>query len=123
MLGHSAQCQDFSGGIANKTRVRSICGWSYVGFFDINTSVEDLLARIESEIDVTESVDKHRRKKVMAKWKKLMYESGMDESKLLPPLPSQLVTDIDLIEFYEAMKFYVMPKTAGTTKCWSKTEG
>ncbi|KAK8507175.1 hypothetical protein V6N12_008521 [Hibiscus sabdariffa] len=109
------------------------------GFFDNNTSAEDrreylesllreskkeeaapvldddalndLLARSESEIDVFESVDKQRREEEMAQWKKLVYGSGMDSSKPLPPLPPPLVTDHDLKEFYEAMKLYDVPKT------------
>ncbi|GMI72102.1 hypothetical protein HRI_000879500 [Hibiscus trionum] len=110
------------------------------GFFDNNTSAEDrreylesllreskkeeaapvldddalndLLARSESEIDVFESIDKQRREEEMAKWKKLVYGSGMDSSKPLPPLPPPLVTDHDLKEFYETMKLYDAPKTA-----------
>ncbi|KAK8709789.1 hypothetical protein V6N13_060791 [Hibiscus sabdariffa] len=109
------------------------------GFFDNNTSAEDrreylesllreskkeeaapvldddalndLLARSESEIDVFESIDKQRREEEMEKWKKLVYGSGMDSSKPLPPLPPRLVTDHDLKEFYEAMKLYDVPKT------------
>ncbi|KAK8511250.1 hypothetical protein V6N12_033528 [Hibiscus sabdariffa] len=109
------------------------------GFFDNNTSAEDrreylesllreskkeeaapvldddalndLLARSESEIDVFESIDKQRREEEMAQWKKLVYGSGMDSSKPLPPLPPPLVTDHDLKEFYEAMKLYDVPKT------------
>ncbi|OMO77362.1 hypothetical protein COLO4_25220 [Corchorus olitorius] len=108
------------------------------GFFDNNTSAEDrreylesllreckkeeaapvldddalndLLARSESEIDVFESIDKQRREEELAKWKNVVSESGMDGSKPIPPLPSRLVTDDDLKEFYEAMKLYDAPK-------------
>ncbi|XVE65684.1 hypothetical protein DITRI_Ditri08aG0019500 [Diplodiscus trichospermus] len=108
------------------------------GFFDNNTSAEDrreylesllreckkeeatpvldddalndLLARSESEIDVFESVDKQRWEEEMANWKRLIFGSGMDGSKPLPPLPSRLVMDDDLKEFYEAMKLYDAPK-------------
>ncbi|XVE82038.1 hypothetical protein DITRI_Ditri15bG0114600 [Diplodiscus trichospermus] len=109
------------------------------GFFDNNTSAEDrreyleallreckkeeaapvldddalndVLARSEPEIDIFESVDKQRREEELAKWKKLVLGSGRDDSKPLPPLPSRLVTDDDLKEFYEAMKLYDVPKT------------
>ncbi|GMI95860.1 hypothetical protein HRI_003255300 [Hibiscus trionum] len=121
------------------------------GFFDNNTSAEDrreylesllreskkeedapvldddalndLLARSESEIDVFESVDKQRREEETAKWKKLVYGSGMDSSKPLPPLPPRLVTDHDLKEFYEKMKLYDVPKTGLQTNTGLKRKG
>ncbi|XP_022760477.1 chromatin structure-remodeling complex protein SYD-like isoform X2 [Durio zibethinus] len=121
------------------------------GFFDNNTSAEDrreylesllreckkeeaapvldddalndLLARSESEIDVFESVDKQRREEEMAKWKKLVLGSGMDGSKPLPPLPSRLVTDDDLKEFYEAMNLYDVPKTGAQPNVGVKRKG
>ncbi|XP_062108563.1 chromatin structure-remodeling complex protein SYD [Humulus lupulus] len=108
------------------------------GFFDNNTSAEDrreylesllreckkeeaapvldddalndILARSESEIDVFESVDKQRRDSEMATWRKLMNQQGTDNSETLAPLPSRLVTEDDLKEFYEAMKIYEVPK-------------
>ncbi|XP_007035456.2 PREDICTED: chromatin structure-remodeling complex protein SYD isoform X1 [Theobroma cacao] len=121
------------------------------GFFDNNTSAEDrreylesllreckkeeaapvldddalndVLARSESEIDVFESVDKQRREEEMAKWKKLVLGSGMDGSKTLLPLPSRLVTDDDLQEFYEAMKLYDVPKTGVQPNVGVKRKG
>ncbi|KAE8660118.1 P-loop containing nucleoside triphosphate hydrolases superfamily protein isoform 3 [Hibiscus syriacus] len=74
-------------------------------------SLNDLLARSESEIDVFESIDKLRQEEETARWKKLVFGSGMVGSKPLPPLPSRLVTDDDLKAFYEAMKLYDVPKT------------
>ncbi|XP_015874475.3 chromatin structure-remodeling complex protein SYD isoform X3 [Ziziphus jujuba] len=108
------------------------------GFFDNNTSAEDrreyleallreckkeeaapvldddalndLLARSEPEIDIFESVDKQRQEAEMATWRKLVIERGLDSSEPLPPLPSRLVTEEDLKEFYEVMKIYEVPK-------------
>ncbi|MED6121682.1 hypothetical protein PIB30_032451 [Stylosanthes scabra] len=107
------------------------------GFFDNNTSAEDrreylesllreckkeeaapvldddalndLLARSEAEIDVFEAVDQKRREEEMATWKKLVFGSTIDGSEP-PPLPSRLVTDEDLKQFYEAMKISDVPK-------------
>ncbi|GMI69810.1 hypothetical protein HRI_000650300 [Hibiscus trionum] len=121
------------------------------GFFDNNTSAEDrreylesllreckkeeaapvldddalndLLARSESEIDVFESIDKQRREEETAKWKKLVFGSGMDGSKPLPPLPSRLVTDDDLKAFYKAMKLYDVPKTGVQPNVGVKRKG
>ncbi|KAL4387085.1 hypothetical protein GQ457_09G023060 [Hibiscus cannabinus] len=121
------------------------------GFFDNNTSAEDrreylesllreckkeeaapvlhddalndLLARSESEIDVFESIDKQRREEETAKWKKLVFGSGTDGSKPLPPLPSRLVTDDDLKAFYKAMKLYDVPKTAVQPNVGVKRKG
>ncbi|KAM6545251.1 hypothetical protein CsatB_025987 [Cannabis sativa] len=111
------------------------------GFFDNNTSAEDrreylesllreckkeeaapvldddalndILARSESEIDVFESVDKQRRDAEAATWRKLINQQLTDNSETLPPLPSRLVTEDDLQEFYEAMKIYEVPKADG----------
>ncbi|GKU85565.1 hypothetical protein SLEP1_g222 [Rubroshorea leprosula] len=122
------------------------------GFFDNNTSAEDrreylesllreskkeeaapvldddglnyLLARSESEIDVFESVDKQRREEEMATWKKLVSGQGIDGSRPLPAmLPSRLVTDDDLKEFYEKMKLYEVPKTAVASNVGVKRKG
>ncbi|TYI61650.1 hypothetical protein E1A91_D10G188300v1 [Gossypium mustelinum] len=121
------------------------------GFFDNNTSAEDrreylesllreckkeeaapalhddalndLLARSESEIDVFESVDKQRQEEETAKWKKLVFGSGMDGSKPLPPLPSRLVTDDDLKDFYEAMKLYDIQKSGAQPNVGVKRKG
>ncbi|XVF38622.1 hypothetical protein REPUB_Repub20aG0118300 [Reevesia pubescens] len=121
------------------------------GFFDNNTSAEDrreylesllreckkeeaapvldddalndLLARSESEIDVFESIDKQRREEETAKWKKLVFGSGLDGSKPQPPLPPRLVTDDDLKEFYEAMKLYDVPKTGEQPNIGVKRKG
>ncbi|XP_022973744.1 chromatin structure-remodeling complex protein SYD-like isoform X2 [Cucurbita maxima] len=65
-------------------------------------SLNDLLARSEPEIDVFETVDKERREHEMATWKKLVVGHGISEP--IPPMPSRLVTDDDLKEFYEVMK-------------------
>ncbi|XP_023521814.1 chromatin structure-remodeling complex protein SYD-like, partial [Cucurbita pepo subsp. pepo] len=65
-------------------------------------SLNDLLARSEPEIDVFETVDKERREHEMATWKKLVVGHGISEP--IPPMPSRLVTDNDLKEFYEVMK-------------------
>ncbi|XP_040374993.1 chromatin structure-remodeling complex protein SYD isoform X7 [Rosa chinensis] len=121
------------------------------GFFDNNTSAEDrreylesllrenkkeeaapvldddalndLLARSESEIDVFESVDKRRREEEMASWRKLACVQGKDGFESLPPLPSRLVTEDDLKEFYEAMKIYEVPKTGVVSNVGIKRKG
>ncbi|MED6119742.1 hypothetical protein PIB30_014606 [Stylosanthes scabra] len=108
------------------------------GFFDNNTSAEDrreylesllreckkeeaapvldddalndILARSETELDVFEAVDKKRKEDELAAWKKLVVGQATDGSDLIPPLPSRLVTDEDLKQFYEAMKIYDVPK-------------
>ncbi|XP_027331720.1 chromatin structure-remodeling complex protein SYD [Abrus precatorius] len=108
------------------------------GFFDNNTSAEDrreylesllreckkeevapvldddalndLLARSETELDVFEAVDKKRKEDELAIWKKLVLGQATDGSDLLPPLPSRLVSDEDLKQFYEAMKISDVPK-------------
>ncbi|XP_052116774.1 chromatin structure-remodeling complex protein SYD isoform X28 [Arachis duranensis] len=108
------------------------------GFFDNNTSAEDrreylesllreckkeeaapvldddalndLLARSEAEIDVFEAVDQKRREDEMATWKKLVSGPATDGSEPIPTLPSRLVTDEDLKQFYEAMKIFDVSK-------------
>lgn len=48
-----------------------------------------------------------------ATWKKLVLGQATDGNDVippLPPLPSRLVTDEDLKQFYEAMKIYDVPK-------------
>lgn len=45
-----------------------------------------------------------------ATWRKLVVEGGLDSSEPFPPLPSRLVTEDDLKEFYEVMKIYEVPK-------------
>ncbi|KAL3529839.1 hypothetical protein ACH5RR_009161, partial [Cinchona calisaya] len=108
------------------------------GFFDNNTSAEDrreylesllreckkeeaapvldddalndLIARSESEIDIFESVDKKRREEEMGTWRKLVTENGTGDSGSLPPLPSRLLMDDDLKQFYEAMKISEAPQ-------------
>ncbi|MED6205469.1 hypothetical protein PIB30_018071 [Stylosanthes scabra] len=108
------------------------------GFFDNNTSAEDrreylesllreckkeedapvldddalndILARSETELDVFEAVDKKRKEDELAAWKKLVVGQATDGSDLIPPLPSRLVTDEDLKQFYEAMKISDVPK-------------
>ena len=47
---------------------------------------------------------------MQATWRKLVYGQGADYSETLPSLPSRLVTEDDLKEFYEAMKIYEVPK-------------
>lgn len=60
---------------------------------------------------------------MQAKWKKLVFGSGMDGSKPLPPLPSRLVTDDDLKDFYEAMKLYDVQKTGAQPNVGVKRKG
>ncbi|KAE8736015.1 P-loop containing nucleoside triphosphate hydrolases superfamily protein isoform 3 [Hibiscus syriacus] len=86
-------------------------------------SLNDLLARSENEIDVFESVDKQRQEEETARWKKLVFGSGMASSKPLPPLPSRLVADDDLKAFYEAMKLYDTPKTVVQPNVGVKRKG
>nr|XP_025611537.1 chromatin structure-remodeling complex protein SYD isoform X5 [Arachis hypogaea] len=102
------------------------------GFFDNNTSAEDrreylesllreckkeeaapvldddalndILVRSEAELDVFEAVDKKRKDDELAAWKKLVVGQATGGSDLIPPLPSRLVTDEDLKQFFEAMK-------------------
>ncbi|XP_019437490.1 PREDICTED: chromatin structure-remodeling complex protein SYD-like isoform X2 [Lupinus angustifolius] len=109
------------------------------GFFDNNTSAEDrreylesllreckkeeaapvldddalndILARSETEIDVFEAVDKKRKEDELATWKKLMPGQAIDGSEFTIPLPSRLVTDEDLRQFYEVMKISDVPKS------------
>ncbi|KAE9602017.1 putative DNA helicase chromatin remodeling SNF2 family [Lupinus albus] len=109
------------------------------GFFDNNTSAEDrreylesllreckkeeaapvldddalndILARSETEIDVFEAVDKKRKEDELATWKKLMLGQAIDGSEFTTPLPSRLVTDEDLRQFYEVMKISNVPKS------------
>ncbi|XP_020704454.1 uncharacterized protein LOC110115531 isoform X2 [Dendrobium catenatum] len=68
-------------------------------------SLNDLLARSESEIDVFESIDKKRREEEMAAWINLVQGNKIDASKPLS-MPSRLVTEDDLKPFYEAMRIY-----------------
>ncbi|KAL1148324.1 hypothetical protein V6Z11_A10G118400 [Gossypium hirsutum] len=86
-------------------------------------ALNDMLARSESEIDVFESVDKQRQEEETAKWKKLVFGLGMDGSKPLPPLPSRLVTDDDLKDFYEAMKLYDIQKSGAQPNVGVKRKG
>ncbi|WOK94287.1 hypothetical protein Cni_G02989 [Canna indica] len=102
------------------------------GFFDNNTSPEDrreylesllreskkeeaapvldddslnyLLARSESEIDIFESIDKQRRDEEMAAWQRL-FQGTVDGLDSLV-MPSRLVTDEDLKSFYNAMRLH-----------------
>ncbi|XP_021774078.1 chromatin structure-remodeling complex protein SYD-like isoform X3 [Chenopodium quinoa] len=71
-------------------------------------SLNDILARSESEIDVFESVDQKRREEEMITWRRLLLEMKGDCSEV-PTLPSRLVTDDDLKAFYEAMKIHDIP--------------
>ena len=48
---------------------------------------------------------------IQVTWRKLAYGQEPGSSETLPPLPSRLVTEDDLKEFYEAMKIYDVPKT------------
>ncbi|KAJ1414267.1 SNF2-related, N-terminal domain [Sesbania bispinosa] len=70
-------------------------------------ALNDLLARSETELDVFEAIDKKRREDEMATWNKLV---ALDGSEQIPPLPSRLVTDEDLKQFYEVMKISDVPK-------------
>ncbi|KAJ7955032.1 chromatin structure-remodeling complex protein SYD-like [Quillaja saponaria] len=85
-------------------------------------SLNDLLARSESEIDVFEAVDKKRREDEMAIWK-LVYGQGTVASEPIPPLPSRLVTDDDLKKFYEAMKIFEVPRVGVVTNVGVKRKG
>ena len=60
---------------------------------------------------------------MQATWRKLLCEQGSDNSETLPPLPSRLVTDDDLKEFYEAMKIYETPKAAVVSNVGVKRKG
>nr|XP_011462683.1 PREDICTED: chromatin structure-remodeling complex protein SYD isoform X2 [Fragaria vesca subsp. vesca] len=86
-------------------------------------ALNDLLARSESEIDVFESVDKRRREEEMASWRKLACIKGKDGFESLPPMPSRLVTEDDLKEFYEAMKIYEVPKAGVVSNVGIKRKG
>ncbi|KAJ1395171.1 SNF2-related, N-terminal domain [Sesbania bispinosa] len=69
-------------------------------------ALNDVIARSEAELDVFEAIDKKRKEDELAAWKKLLVGQGTDGSDLIPPLPSRLVTDEDLKQFYEAMKIF-----------------
>ncbi|XP_038721523.1 uncharacterized protein LOC120013703 isoform X1 [Tripterygium wilfordii] len=86
-------------------------------------SLNDVLARNESEIDVFESVDKRRREEEMAAWKKLVLGERIDGSEPLPPLPSRLVTTDDLKEFYEVFKLFDAPKAVVASDPGAKRKG
>eukprot|EP00268_Persea_americana_P041389 TRINITY_DN411_c0_g1_i8.p1 TRINITY_DN411_c0_g1~~TRINITY_DN411_c0_g1_i8.p1 ORF type:complete len:3251 (-),score=826.21 TRINITY_DN411_c0_g1_i8:3204-12956(-) len=101
------------------------------GFFDNNTSAEDrreylesllreckkeetasvlgddalndLIARSGSEIDIFESIDKHRHEKEMALWQNIQGQS-QDASEPVPPMPPRLVTDEDLKAVYSVIQ-------------------
>jgi hypothetical protein len=60
---------------------------------------------------------------LQASWKKLACVQGKDGSESLPPLPSRLVTEDDLKEFYEAMKIYEVPKTGVISNVGIKRKG
>ncbi|KAL1334751.1 hypothetical protein AAHE18_11G199900 [Arachis hypogaea] len=67
-------------------------------------ALNDILARSEAELDVFEAVDKKRKDDELAAWKKLVVGQATGGSDLIPPLPSRLVTDEDLKQFFEVMK-------------------
>ncbi|XP_058199382.1 chromatin structure-remodeling complex protein SYD-like [Rhododendron vialii] len=69
-------------------------------------SLNDLIARSESEIDIFEAMDRQRLEEEMAMWKKLLLGQGKNGSEPIPPLPSRLLTDEELKLFYEAIKTY-----------------
>ncbi|KAH6812953.1 P-loop containing nucleoside triphosphate hydrolases superfamily protein [Perilla frutescens var. frutescens] len=75
-------------------------------------SLNDIIARSESEIDVFKSVDKQRCTDEMAAWQNLCGAKGTDKSKHIPPLPSRLLTDDDLKSFYEVMKISEAPSSS-----------
>ncbi|XXG81817.1 hypothetical protein AAC387_Pa09g2379 [Persea americana] len=66
-------------------------------------SLNDLIARSESEIDIFESVDKARREEEMSAWKRLQGISK-DGSESSIPFPSRLVTDEDLKAVYSVIQ-------------------
>ncbi|KAI8526239.1 hypothetical protein RHMOL_Rhmol13G0293200 [Rhododendron molle] len=69
-------------------------------------SLNDLIARSESEIDIFEAMDRQRFEEEMAMWKNLLLGKGKNGSEPIPPLPSRLLTDEELKPFYEAIKTY-----------------
>ncbi|EPS74605.1 hypothetical protein M569_00150, partial [Genlisea aurea] len=108
------------------------------GFFDNNTSAEDrreylesllreckkeeaapvldddsinyVIARSESEIDIFETVDKQRHLEEMVAWQNVLGVKGSDKWKSMPPpLPSRLLTEDDLKSFYEVMNISETP--------------
>ncbi|XP_021862250.2 chromatin structure-remodeling complex protein SYD isoform X5 [Spinacia oleracea] len=83
-------------------------------------SLNDILARSESEIDVFESVDQKRHEEEMVTWRKLVLEKGGDGSEVSPPLPSRLITDDDLKVFYEAMKIHDIPNDGAASSSGMK---
>ncbi|XP_020550492.1 chromatin structure-remodeling complex protein SYD [Sesamum indicum] len=72
-------------------------------------SLNDIIARSESEIDIFESVDKQRREEEMVAWENMFGGKGSEKCKQIPPLPSRLLTDDDLKSFYEVMKISEAP--------------
>ncbi|KAK4419537.1 Chromatin structure-remodeling complex protein SYD [Sesamum alatum] len=72
-------------------------------------SLNDVIARSESEIDIFESVDKQRREEEMVAWENMFGGKGSEKCKQIPPLPSRLLTDDDLKSFYEVMKISEAP--------------
>ncbi|XP_074271286.1 chromatin structure-remodeling complex protein SYD-like [Silene latifolia] len=86
-------------------------------------SLNDILARSESEIEVFEAIDQKRREEEMATWKTLVMEHGGDKSEALPPFPSRLVTDDDLKAFYEAMKIHEAPTGDASSSSGVKRKG
>ncbi|XP_059665229.1 chromatin structure-remodeling complex protein SYD [Cornus florida] len=121
------------------------------GFFDNNTSAEDrreylesllreckkeeaapvldddslnyLISRSVSEIDIFESVDKKRREEEMATWKKLVSEQGRDGSEPVPSMPSRLLTEDDLKQFYEVIKKYEASNAGVVSNVGMKRKG
>ncbi|XP_019102916.2 uncharacterized protein LOC104883506 isoform X5 [Beta vulgaris subsp. vulgaris] len=83
-------------------------------------SLNDILARSESEIDVFESIDQKRREEEMVNWKRLVLEKEGDCDVAIPPLPSRLVTDDDLKTFYEAMKIHDVPNDGAVSSSGMK---
>ncbi|KAF7120098.1 hypothetical protein RHSIM_Rhsim13G0223800 [Rhododendron simsii] len=69
-------------------------------------SLNDLIARSESEIDIFEAIDRQRLEDEMAMWKNLLLGQVKNGSEPIPPLPSRLLTDEELKPFYEAIKTY-----------------
>ena len=60
---------------------------------------------------------------MQAIWKKLVLGRATDGSEPIPPLPSRLVTDEDLKQFYEAMKISDVPKGEVTSNGVKRKSG
>ncbi|PKA57845.1 Chromatin structure-remodeling complex protein SYD [Apostasia shenzhenica] len=88
-------------------------------------SLNDLLARSESEIDIFESIDKKRREEEKAAWLNVFQENKLNDLQPLA-VPSRLVTEEDLKPFYKAMRIFETapaPTISAVTKGKGKSHG